>query len=81
MAAGDDEIRDRVRAGAKTVEKLEAGKKVTGWPRAGGIVGEEVIERVKDWLLPRIRLTSAGTGDGITEPPVPDPPTLARPAR
>ncbi|MDP9374533.1 MAG: YfjI family protein, partial [Chloroflexota bacterium] len=49
-AAGDEELRDRVRAGVDTSRRQAEGQVTTGWRRLGELLGESVVDRVKDWL-------------------------------
>jgi len=46
-AAGDEEIRDRVRAARDT---LEREGNTTGWPTLEKIVGNDIVSKVRDWL-------------------------------
>ena len=48
--AGDDEIDDRLRTIESTAAKIQAGEPVTGGPTAEGLVGDEVVKKVRDWL-------------------------------
>jgi DNA polymerase I-like protein with 3'-5' exonuclease and polymerase domains len=50
VAAGDEEVRDRVRAVKDTAEALSAGKNVIGWPKLAAAVGKEVVAKVREWL-------------------------------
>jgi DNA polymerase I-like protein with 3'-5' exonuclease and polymerase domains len=50
VAAGDEEVRDRVRAVKDTQEALDAGKAVTGWTSLARVVGDVVVARVREWL-------------------------------
>lgn len=64
VAANDSETKDRLHAVESTFEKLEEGKKSTGWPTAAKLLGEKgpaVVEQVRGWLGVRIERVSPGT--------------------
>lgn len=62
VAAGDDEVEDRVRCVTSTQEKLELGKPARGWPYLAEIIEKKVIDKVRRWL--RISMpVSAGRDD------------------
>jgi replicative DNA helicase len=63
-AAGDEEVSDRLRMVTDTAAKLNAGKRVTGWPRLAEHLGDPVVDRVRDWL-------GATGGDDDWEQPLP----------
>jgi hypothetical protein len=49
----DEEARKRVKNAAQTGAKLEAGAKVTGWPKLAALLGEggkAVVDQVRRWL-------------------------------
>ncbi|GMU24913.1 MAG: hypothetical protein AMXMBFR13_49840 [Phycisphaerae bacterium] len=48
-AAEDEERIDRIAAVHQTREKLEAGKKVTGWPNLAKLMGHELATRLSEW--------------------------------
>jgi RecA-family ATPase len=50
--AGDDEIKDRVRAVRDTDANLKAGRNITGLPTLSTIFGERVAARLKQWVNP-----------------------------
>jgi hypothetical protein len=60
-AAGDDEVRQRVRDVVSTAKRLTAGQPATGTPTLEQIVSHEVVRRVRDWLGldPHVELTDA----------------------
>lgn len=58
-AAGDPEVRDRVRAVESTAMKLRQRQAVTGWTRLSELVDVKVVARVCDWL----RVSSADDAD------------------
>jgi hypothetical protein len=72
-AAGDEEATDRIRAARDTYTK---GTPTTGWPRLAEMLGEPIIDRLRDWLGVR-----GGKGEEWPEPghiaqellPVPTP--------
>ena len=71
-AAGDDEVRMRAGKAESTVAKLKNGDKVTGFTTLANLVGENVIGKVREWLL----LTVPATVADIrlpSKPPWPDP--------
>lgn len=49
-AAGDPEVADRARAVEDTAKALQAGQAVTGWPKLGEILGDQVSAKVRAWL-------------------------------
>jgi hypothetical protein len=49
-AANDDELKDRLKAVDTTASDIAGGEKVTGWPVLAQIVGDEVVNRVLEWL-------------------------------
>ncbi|MDA2912980.1 bifunctional DNA primase/polymerase [Acidobacteriia bacterium AH_259_A11_L15] len=50
QAAGDEEVRQRVRDVVSTQKRLASGRPVTGTPTLASIVGGEVVERIRAWL-------------------------------
>jgi hypothetical protein len=56
VGAGDEEYKMRASKAAATAKKQEAGEKTTGWPALGLILfedggrGNDIVERVRDWL-------------------------------
>jgi hypothetical protein len=49
-AAGDGEAKQRISAVRPTAKKLAADKATAGWPKLAELVGEKVVERVREWL-------------------------------
>ena len=74
-AAGDDDLKDRLRAVRDTAGALEAGETtVTGWPTVEKLVGEAVVTQVITWLGitiigPGPRATYGGGGKSNAAPP------------
>src|SRR5262249_9100315 len=62
--AEDKEFKDRLRGAASTAQRIAAGNPATGAPTLAQIVGDEVVDRVREWL----RLTSLGTADSGSWP-------------
>jgi hypothetical protein len=50
LAAGDEELRGRVRDVCSTASRLGAGGTATGAPTLAGIVGDDIVARVREWL-------------------------------
>jgi hypothetical protein len=50
MAAGDKEIEDRLRAVTDTFARAREGGNTTGWPTAAEIVGDDVVNKCRNWL-------------------------------
>jgi DNA polymerase I-like protein with 3'-5' exonuclease and polymerase domains len=53
VAAGDEQARMRAGKAGPTAQKVEDGKKVTGWPKLAEVLGdcgEAVVRRVREWL-------------------------------
>src|SRR5262249_52643260 len=51
-AAGDHEIKDRVRVGDRTEEKLDRNAKIRGLPALRKLLGKEVADQIDEWLRP-----------------------------
>ena len=49
-AAGDDEVQDRLNSIRDSAEKLKQGENVSGWPTLAKSIGNDVVERVREWL-------------------------------
>ncbi len=49
-AAGDEELRQRLRDVISTQKRLAAGRTATGAPTLAAIIGDEVVRRVREWL-------------------------------
>ena len=64
-AAGDEEVRARIRDVASTLKRLVAGRLATGAPTLSQVVGEEVVGRASEWLC---------ISKGIENPPPPSSP-------
>lgn len=60
-AAGDEEVDKRLEAIGYTAQKLQAGEAVTGWPRLGEVIGDEVARKVVAWL----GIPQSGGGEGL----------------
>ena len=74
LAAGDEEMRARVRNVASTARKSEAGEKVTGWIRLMKLLGEAVVRQAWGWLGAADRKTATGSSStGKTPIEWPDP--------
>lgn len=73
-ATGDEEIRMRVKTVCATVRALErdADRKTTGWPTLAGIVGDDVVSRVREWLQVNDRATQAKSATWNDPEPLPD---------
>ena len=53
VAAQDDEPRMRAEKARGTAAKLEAGKKVTGWPKLAEVIGQDgeaIVRQAREWL-------------------------------
>lgn len=50
LAAGDDEVHDRVKLVYDTADRIAAGKDVVGFPRLTEYIDEQVVRRLVDWL-------------------------------
>jgi DNA polymerase-1 len=68
LAAGDEEARARASKAEATAKKQDAGQNTTGWPTLAKLVGDEVVQRVRQWLG-----LDAGTSADSTPPPWSDP--------
>lgn len=49
-AAGDEEASHRKGDVSTTVRRIKAGKPVQGWPSLARLLGQEVVDDVRDWL-------------------------------
>jgi hypothetical protein len=49
-AAGDEETRSRINTVCYTLRKLTAGTHATGWPTLAGIIGQGIVDRLREWL-------------------------------
>jgi hypothetical protein len=66
----DEEARKRVKNAAQTGDKLDEGRKVTGWPKLAALLGQDglaVVDRVREWL-------GIARGPRIEDVPIPEPP-------
>lgn len=61
-AAGDEEWRTRGK-GTGSVERLDAGRRVQGWPSFEDVFGDAVAVKIRDWLGLRNTSLGAGTDD------------------
>jgi hypothetical protein len=69
-ARRDEEGEDRLRAVRDTFNNHDGGRNVTGWPTLAGVVGEQVVARVREWLgLERIAGGGASRQAGAGDPP------------
>jgi hypothetical protein len=59
IAAGDNEVEDRVNAVRTTVASLKEGREVTGWPRLSEIIGDSIVIRVRDWVGAKLPSTAS----------------------
>lgn len=48
--AGDEEKQDRIRAAQDTAKNYSDGKKITGWPSLSALIGNDVVDRVRESL-------------------------------
>lgn len=62
IAAGDEETAKRAAASEYTAKRLNQDRAATGWPTLAALVGERVVERVRDWL----GIGSAQAGDSYS---------------
>jgi hypothetical protein len=72
-AAGDEEVRDRVRNVQGTFEKIQHDEHVTGWPSLAELLGEKggaVVTQVRAWLG---LAESTGRNGRASPPPWPEP--------
>ena len=51
-AAGDNEVKDRVRVCQRTEGKLDKDARVPGLPALRKLIGKEVADRINEWLRP-----------------------------
>ena len=75
--AGDDEVEMRCNVATRTVEKIAAGEKATGWPKLADVLGEDgkaVVGRVREWLGLHDKAPAAVADVTLEAPPWPDPP-------
>ncbi|GCE04711.1 bifunctional DNA primase/polymerase [Dictyobacter aurantiacus] len=62
--AGDEEGLDRRKAAMDTVQKLASGMTATGGPSLSAILGEVVVQKLREWLeLTTNPLQASATGD------------------
>jgi DNA polymerase I-like protein with 3'-5' exonuclease and polymerase domains len=69
VAAGDEEADMRSGKAATTAKKQQAGKKTTGWPRLGSLLGQhgpKIVSRALEWLG-----ITAGPATKPIQPPPP----------
>jgi hypothetical protein len=71
-AAGDGEHHQRGHDVVSTAERLNAGRSATGAPALANIVGDAVVQRVREWLGITSRLEIAGLR-GSAAPAWPEP--------
>jgi putative DNA primase/helicase len=50
VAAGDGEVRDRLKAVKDTQAAMDTGKPATGLTRLGQLLGDSVVQRFSEWL-------------------------------
>ena len=50
LAAGDDDLRDRLKAILSSVDAIRAGNPTTGWPRLVRLIDDRIVSRVREWL-------------------------------
>jgi hypothetical protein len=72
-ATHDEESRQRVRDTVSTAKRLASGRTATGAPTLAKILGEEVMERVYEWLQLRHSPSGSTTARQIHAPQWPDP--------
>ena len=51
QAAGDEESAQRVRCVERTEKRAQSDDPVTGWPRLSQLIGGQVVDRVRMWLM------------------------------
>jgi hypothetical protein len=82
LAAGDDEVDDRVKAVETTAARINAGEPVTGWTTLHDLLtgdGRKVCDKVREWLgVPQGGGSTGGSFEVIaqsdwTTPSPPDP--------
>lgn len=49
-AAGDDQIKDRMKCVETTAERLKNGETVKGFPELAKLIGKDVAEKIAEWL-------------------------------
>jgi hypothetical protein len=69
-AAGDEDGKQRASAVRPTAKKLAHANATTGWPKLAVSVGEDVVERVREWL----KIDAVPDVVVLTERPWPAPP-------
>jgi Protein of unknown function (DUF3987)/Bifunctional DNA primase/polymerase, N-terminal len=70
-AAGDEEVRQRMKTAPNTLRTLEGDRPVTGWPTLARIIDERIVARVREWLQVDQR-TVASTQNWSEPQPLPD---------
>jgi DNA polymerase I-like protein with 3'-5' exonuclease and polymerase domains len=60
-AIGCADRRDFARAAESAKDKLDKNEHVTGWPKLAELVGNWTVTKVRDWLLPMIKLPAASS--------------------
>jgi len=71
MAGDTEELEDRMRAVASTVERREDGNGVAGWPKLATVIDPRVVKQARKWLGLRLTskplLTDSGNADRLVD--------------
>lgn len=62
QAAGDEEADMRLKAVGYAVDKLQKGMPVSGWPKLAGIVGDQIVGQVREWMGISTAVTDFSSG-------------------
>ena len=60
VAVGDEETADRIRAAKTTELRLQADGEATGWPTLAKIIGQPVVDRIREWLSVGLAINDCG---------------------
>lgn len=71
-AAGDEEVRMRAKTVCATSRANERERKTTGWPTLAEMVGDKVVERVREWLGLKDARTQAKAATWDDPEPLPE---------
>jgi putative DNA primase/helicase len=63
QAAGDEEAEMRLKAVGYALDKLQKGMPVSGWPKLAGIMGDQVVGKVREWM--GISSAASDFGSGV----------------
>ena len=75
-AAGDEEVRDRLKCIPGTLAKIDKGEAATGWPKLAALLGKDgqaVVRQAQVWLALQPAPTEVPWGDPI---PLSEPPSV-----